>query len=240
MLYVFDVDKTLAESDCMMTNEFADVFRKWSKDKKYFFCSGSDLTKMKQQIPADILQNATAIFPVMGGELWIDNELKYQRTFTPPEGFRQDIEKLFNESPYPERTGEHIQDRGSMWCISVVGKAANQQQRYAYTAYDDKVNERVTIVEKLAPKYPDILFTIGGQISIDISTPGNDKGQVLAAFRKYISDEPVTFLGDRMTKGGNDYPLAEKLKQESNKNQVVPVTGPEDTMAKLIAMSDCC
>lgn len=233
MLYVFDVDKTLAESDCMMTEEFANTFRAWSKGKKYCFCSGSALPKMKEQITEDIINNATALFPVMGGELWLNGEMKYQRIFTPPAGFREDVEKAFAESPYPERTGDHIQDRVTMWCISVVGKAANMDQRYAYTAYDNETHERENIVKKLAPKYPELLFSIGGQISIDVSTVGNDKGQVLASLRKYIGDEPVTFCGDRMSEGGNDFPLAQKLKEESSSNILIPVTGPEDTILKL-------
>lgn len=37
MYYVFDVDMTLVESDCSMTNEMADVFRRAMHGKAYFF-----------------------------------------------------------------------------------------------------------------------------------------------------------------------------------------------------------
>ena len=37
MYYVYDVDMTLVESDCAMTPEMADAFRKAMAGKSYFF-----------------------------------------------------------------------------------------------------------------------------------------------------------------------------------------------------------
>lgn len=238
MFYVYDVDMTLAESDCMMEDDFAEVFRKAMAGKQYFFCSGSALPKMKMQIPADIIENAAGLLPVMGGELWKNGERVYQRTFEWPEGLEDDLKEILANSKYEERTGDHIQDRETMICFSTVGKAADMPARKRYEAWEDVHNERQGFAEVLRAKYPDLNFVIGGKTSIDISEKGNDKGQVLAALRQYYSAEtPLTFIGDRMWEGGNDYPLMLKLEEEAKAtgiaNKVIPVKDPKDTMRVL-------
>ncbi|MEC8067696.1 MAG: HAD-IIB family hydrolase [Pseudomonadota bacterium] len=237
MYYVYDVDMTLVESDCAMTPEMADAFRKAMAGKSYFFCSGSALPKMKEQIPADIIENAAGLLPVMGGELWQGDKLAYRRKFVWPEGLRDDLEEILANSTYPERTGDHIQDRKTMICFSTVGKAADMPARKRYEAWESEHNERVGFAETLAAKYPALHFSIGGKTSVDISEHGNDKSQALSALREYYGSEPVTFFGDRMYQGGNDYPLAEALKAEDNGNVVVAVQNPEDTLQRLLDMA---
>lgn len=242
MFYVYDVDMTLAESDCMMDADFAEVFKKAMVGKQYFFCSGSALPKMKMQIPEDILENAAGLFPVMGGELWKNGERIYQRTFDWPEGLREDLEEILANSKYEERTGDHIQDRETMICFSTVGKAADMPARKRYEAWEDVHNERQEFAKILRAKYPQLNFVIGGKTSIDISEKGNDKGQVLAALRQYYNTEtPITFIGDRMWEGGNDYPLMLKLEAETKSlgtaNRCVQVKDPKDTMRVLSEMA---
>lgn len=235
MFYVYDVDMTLAESDCMMTDEFAEVFRKAMAGKQYFFCSGSALPKMRQQIPADIMENAAGWFPVMGGELYRDGERVYQRTFEWPEGLEDDLKEILANSKCPERTGDHIQDRTTMICFSTVGKAADMPARKRYEAWDETAKEREAFAPALREKYPALNFIIGGKTSIDISEKGNDKGQVLAMLRKYYdADTPITFMGDRMFEGGNDYPLEQLIMAEKEErgiaNVAVKVLDPADTL----------
>lgn len=231
MFYVYDVDMTLVESDCQMTDEMADAFRAVMKGKKYFFCSGSALPKMKEQIPADIIENAAGLLPVMGGELWRNGEMVYQRTFEWPEGLREDLEEILANSKYAERTGEHIQDRKTMICFSTVGKAADMPARKRYEAWEEEHKEREAFAKDLAAKYPALHFSIGGKTSVDISEHGNDKSQALTAIRKYYGAGEITFFGDRMYAGGNDYPLSEVLKAEEGVNNVtVEVKDPNDTL----------
>ena len=234
MFYIFDVDMTLAESDCLMTDEMADVFRKAMKNEVYFFCSGSALPKMKEQIPADILEGAAGLLPVMGGELWRENELVYRRNFEWPKGLREDLEEVLKSSEYPERTGDHLQDRKTMVCFSTVGKAADMPARKRYEAWEEKYREREIFAKKLSEKYPSLHFSIGGKTSVDISEHGNDKSQALFAMRKYYGDDAVMFFGDRLYEGGNDYPLSKALeKEEGVKNISIAVKNPEETLLKL-------
>lgn len=234
MLYVYDVDMTLAESDCQMTPDFKEVFLKAMEGNKFFFCSGSQLTKMCQQMTDSVMEKAEGWFPCMGGEFYKQGEEVYKRSFVWPQGLNEDLEEILANSKYPERTGDHIQDRGAMVCFSTVGKAANHDQRLAYYAWEDMHQERKDFAADLRLKYPGYLFIIGGKTSIDISMEGNDKGQLLKVLREHYGDEPITFVGDRMFEGGNDWPLAEKLRIEKEErgipNRLFPVKTPTDTM----------
>ena len=221
MMYVFDVDNTLVASSFSMTDEMAALFKAVVGDNPYVLSSGSDLKKMKTQVPADILENAYALFPVMGGEMWVNGEMKYQRTFTWPEGLKSMLESQLEASDYEVRTGEHIQDRTTMVCFSTVGKAATPEERSAYVEYESIAQERTHIADQLRRAFPGLSITIGGQISIDISEEGNDKGQVLAVLRKEY-EGPITFFGDKIYEGGNDYPLAVELEKETG-NTIVKV-----------------
>jgi phosphomannomutase len=221
MMYVFDVDNTLVASSFSMTDEMAALFKAFVGDNPYVLSSGSDLKKMKTQVPADILENAYALFPVMGGEMWVNGEMKYQRTFTWPEGLKSMLESQLEASDYEVRTGEHIQDRTTMVCFSTVGKAATPEERSAYVEYESIAQERTHIADQLRRAFPGLSITIGGQISIDISEEGNDKGQVLAVLRKEY-EGPITFFGDKIYEGGNDYPLAVELEKETG-NTIVKV-----------------
>lgn len=237
MYYIYDVDMTLVESDCPMTAEMAEAFRKAMEGQTYFFCSGSALPKMKQQIPTDILEGAAGLLPVMGGELWRGGELVYRRKFEWPEGLREDLEQILAESKYEERTGDHIQDRKTMICFSTVGKAADMPARKRYEAWEEVNQERPVYAKFLAEKYPSLHFSIGGKTSVDISEHGNDKSQALSAVREHYGAESIMFFGDRMYQGGNDYPLSEALKAEGNGNVCVEVKNPEDTLEKLKDMA---
>lgn len=233
MYYVFDVDMTLAESDCEMTDEMATAFKQAMKGQKYFFCSGSALPKMKLQIPADIIEGAAGLLPVMGGELWQDEKLVYRREFVWPKGLKEDLERILQESEYTERTGDHIQDRKTMICFSTVGKAADMPARKRYEAWESQHQERPVYAKILAEKYPALHFSIGGKTSIDISEHGNDKSQALSAIREHYGAEPIMFFGDRMYEGGNDLPLKKVLDAEPQENICVAVKNPEDTLEKL-------
>ncbi len=227
MMYVFDVDNTLVQSSFTMTDEMATLFKEYVGDNPYVFASGSDLKKMKTQIPADLLDGAYALFPVMGGEMWVNGEMKYQRTFTWPEGLKSMLESQLEASKYEVRTGDHIQDRTTMVCFSTVGKNANPEERAAYVEFEDIAQERTHIADELRRAFPELSITIGGQISIDISEAGNDKGQILSVLRKEYQG-PITFFGDKIYEGGNDFPFAVELEKETG-NTVVKVNSWLDT-----------
>ena len=72
--FLFDVDGTLTKPREAMEAKFADLFESWVSEKYVYLVSGSDLSKIKEQIPNNILKKCKGIFPCMGNEFWVDGE----------------------------------------------------------------------------------------------------------------------------------------------------------------------
>ena len=236
MFYVFDVDMTIALSNRKISDEMADVFKRAMAGKKYFFCSGAQLPKMERQLGEEIIAGATALFPQMGCEMWVKGDAVYKKPFVWAEGLKEDVDAIIKNSPYPERNGDHLQDRGSMICISTVGKNSDQPQRDRYTAWENEHQERETFCKELRAKYPDYEFLVSGQTSVDVAMKGNNKALVLPSVRQYFGNEAITFFGDKIFEGGNDLPLAKALMAESPANVIQKVTSPDDTLEILKKM----
>ena len=73
-------------------------------------------------------------------------------------------------------------------------------------------------------KFPNIEAAVGGQISIDIYEKGKNKAQVLDEI-----EGEIYFFGDKMDKGGNDYPIANRLENDKRKHTLFKVKNPSET-----------
>ena len=213
-IYIFDVDGTLTPSRLRMTEEFAKFFDKWSSKNKYYLVTGSDLDKTKEQVPIAYIDRAVAIFTCCGNEMWLGDKQVLTKPFKPPEDLLDYLQKLVNsELNYPVKTGNHIEDRGSLLNFSIVGRDCSLIQRLDYYRYDEQLGERKDIADYIMKKWPDLDAVIGGQISIDIYPKGNDKSQVLNIIEqdRLVPPNEYIFIGDGIQNGGNDYPLAELM-----------------------------
>ena len=223
-IYIFDVDGTLTPSRLRMTEEFAKFFDKWSSKNKYYLVTGSDLDKTKEQVPIAYIDRAVAIFTCCGNEMWLGDKQVLTKEFKPPQDLLDYLQKLVNsELNYPVKTGNHIEDRGSLLNFSIVGRDCTLIQRLDYYRYDKQMNERKDIADYIMKKWPELDAVIGGQISIDIYPKGNDKSQVLERvfdFHEFPDEDELTneyiFIGDGIENGGNDYPLAHLMDNMKN------------------------
>ena len=100
----------------------------------------------------------------------------------------------------------HIEERTGMINFSIVGRNCSADQRKEYFAWDKKYHERYLICEEINSEYPDFHASVGGEISIDIAPRGNNKSKAWDVLSKEY--DHIHFFGDKMTYGGNDYPLA--------------------------------
>jgi len=212
-IFIFDIDGTLTPSRLRMTEEFAKFFDKWSSKNKYYLVTGSDLDKTKEQLPIAYIDRAEAIFTCCGNQMWRDDELIYDNKFNPPKDLIESLERKVLKSEYPNRCGNHIEDRGSMVNFSVVGRDCTQEQREDYFEWDKAMGERNITCMEIKGTYPGIDAVVGGQISIDIYPKGNDKSQVLNVIEqeRLVPPNEYIFIGDGIQNGGNDYPLAELM-----------------------------
>ena len=226
-VYIFDVDGTLTPSRRRMTEDFARFFDEWSKKNTFYLVSGSDLDKIKEQIPLAYLDRSEGIFTCGGNKLYFNGgtKLEYEKVFKPPETLLTYLGFQIKMSDFPIRAGNHRENRGSLLNFSVVGRDCTLEERLQYFEYDKKTGEREKIAKEVKRGWPGIDAVIGGQISIDIAPVGNDKSQVIKRIKNNNPNSKYIFIGDRTMKGGNDYPLA-KLMMEMSDCEVYQAGAP--------------
>jgi len=217
--FLFDVDGTLTEARQEMSSEFEDFFKSWMGNKKVYLVSGSDLPKIKEQIPVDILYKCDGVFTSMGNEYWkfkrtrvigvFKEECVYQKELDLPDEIEDWLSSKLESSTFEYRKAPHFEYRSGALNFSVVGRGANTNLRQYYSEWDETNKERETIAKQFNKKFKNkhgIQALVGGQISLDIQPVGNDKGQVV----NHVKGDEIIFFGDRCYEGGNDYSLAQK------------------------------
>ena len=216
-IFIFDVDGTLTPSRQKMTKEFKDFFSIWSALNTFYLVTGSDLPKLQEQMDGLDIESQ-GIFTCCGNEFWQSDpavhpkhcDLIYSNKFNPPKDLIEYLERKVLKSEYPNRYGNHIEDRGSMVNFSVVGRNCTQEQREEYFEWDKRMGERNITCMEIKGTWPTLDAVVGGQISIDIYPKGNDKSQILDIIKqeKLVEPDEYIFIGDGIENGGNDYPLA--------------------------------
>lgn len=213
-VFIFDVDGTLTPS-----RDYIDpLFKKWMKEwmkrggKEVYFCSGSDYVKTQEQLGNDLLDLANAVFSCAGNAIYSKGALKYSSKWTLKEPAIQWLNDQLQKSTFTGKTGRHIENRIGLVNFSIVGRAADKEQRAKYVEYDRAHNERKKIAAEFNNKFfGTSVAQVAGDTGIDIMEPGKDKGQVAKYFiEPYVR---VHFFGDQMYPGGNDYPLSEELRK---------------------------
>jgi len=212
-VFIFDVDGTLTPSRRRMTEDFARFFDEWSKKNTFYLVSGSDLDKIKEQIPLAYLDRAEGIFCCGGNKLYLNGgtKLEYEKVFKPPETLLTYLGFQVKMSDTPVKSTNHRENRGSMLNFSTIGRDCTLEERLQYFEFDKETGERERIAKAVKDGWPGIDAVIGGQISIDIAPVGNDKSQVIKRVKVNNQNCRYIFIGDRTEKGGNDYPLAKVM-----------------------------
>ena len=123
-----------------MRKKFKEFFLEWAKDKKYYLVTGSDIEKMDEQVPEEILMNAGGLFTCGGNELWeFDPHIVnfpfnriYKNEFKPPNSLGTYLGEQIRFSETPVQSTNHIEDRGSLLNFSVVGRDCTLEERAQY------------------------------------------------------------------------------------------------------------
>lgn len=225
MKYLFDVDGTLTPSR-----------QKIEKDHEYYLidffsyydCSivtGSDYDKTYEQLGSTIMNLAEYSFNCSGNVVYKKQKEISRNLWTCPDDLREFLNKTLDQSGFDIRSGNHIEERPGTINFSIVGRNADLNERFIYTVYDNKFNERVTIARDINDNFDGIEAVVGGETGIDIFEKGKDKRQVLSYFDE---KETFCFFGDKIIPGGNDYSLG-KLLDKRYSNTVFNVSSPEET-----------
>lgn len=239
MIYMFDIDGTLTDPRQKMSEGFADRFYKWMKDKKVFLVTGSDLSKVQEQVPSEILTRCSGIFTCMGNQLYINDKLIYSNELDIPDHLLGWLQQQVDFSNYPIKTYIHLERRAGMLNYSTVGRAATVQQRQEYYNWDKVSGERNRIANYINTKYPELEACIGGQISIDIQGRGKNKSQAYEWVKENY-DEPVYFFGDHCEEGGNDHAIAKEIDKPHSNDYYMNVSGPSDVLDFITTLEEEC
>lgn len=212
--FIFDVDGTLTPSRGVIDKDFKDFFNVFCKSNHVFLVTGSDKPKTVEQIGEDTYNLCRTVYNCNGNDVWQGkNHVRTNEWVLPLEAYNF-LEKFLFESKFSLRTGLHFENRPGMCNFSVVGRNANDIERKEYVVFDSKSNERVTIASDFNTRFPELEAKVGGETGIDISPKGFDKSQIV---KDFDPKDQLWFFGDRMDKGGNDYPLAQVV---HNKREV--------------------
>jgi phosphomannomutase len=213
--FIFDVDGTLTPSRGKIDKSFITFFFDFCRNNDVYLVTGSDKAKTIEQIGEEIYNKCKRVYQCNGNDIWQSDNNIQTNEWTLPNLARTFLISCEYESPFTQRTGNHIEERPGMVNFSVVGRNANLEERAAYVAYDTKENERNTIADAFNMMFPDLSAKVGGETGIDISPRGADKSQILRDFKE---DDTLWFFGDAIYEGGNDYPLAKLIKNHRKVN----------------------
>lgn len=102
--------------------------------------------------------------------------------------------------------GPVLEDRGTQITFSALGQAAPLA---AKAAWDPDSTKRTALRDAVAAELPDLEVRSGGSTSIDITRIGLDKAYGIAGLSEAtgVMLTDMLFIGDRLDKGGNDYPV---------------------------------
>lgn len=234
-LVLFDVDGTLTTARQEVKPEMKSFLLKKLKNKVAIgLVSGSDLSKVSEQMGKECVQDFDFVFPENGLVAYKDGNLVGKESIANFMG-EEKLQKFINfclrymsDLHLPVKRGTFIEFRNGLINICPPGRSVTQEQRDQFGTLDNEKKYRQAFVDALNKEFPDIglQFAIGGQISIDAYPHGWDKRYCLRFVEKDFKE--IHFFGDRTTEGGNDY-----LIYKDHRTIGHAVKDPQDTMKKL-------
>lgn len=217
----FDLDGTLAESKSALNDHVAELLDALLDYFHVCVISGGKFGQFEKQLLSNlkvepIKLEKLHLMPTCGTRYYKYDVAKseweqvYAEDFTAVQ--KKAIIKALNEGMdmlgYREAKpwGDLIEDRGSQITFSALGQEAPVDAKEAWDPSNQKKTKLRDVVAELIPEFE---VRAGGTTSIDVTKLGIDKAygmQKLMAMLG-ISKEDILFFGDRLTEGGNDYPV---------------------------------
>lgn len=226
---LFDMDGTLTDARQPITEDVVKALHSISPSIKKYLVTGSDMSKIDEQVPNDVLLSLfERVYACNGTRVYncnldmddetraIEPELIHSTSLTDFYS-EADINHIVNvllrtafETHTKIKTGTFVEWRDSQINFSVVGRNCTTSQREDYVKWDQKSGERQKIVENLRKEFKGwgLSFRLGGQISIDITREGWDKSYAFNNMKE--TPDQCVFFGDKICKDGNDLDIAMK------------------------------
>jgi phosphomannomutase len=205
MNYIFDVDGTLTPSRGKIDQKFSNWFEHFQTHNSTYMVTGSDKVKTLEQVGLGHYHACIRVYNCAGNDVWEQSKNIKRNKIIMPDEWESILGRALENSLAPNKTGNHFDVRSGLFNFSTLGRNATLSERADYVKFDNKTNERVLLVENLQRVWVDYDIQVAGETGIDIMKKGFDKAQIIHDFGP---TEPITFFGDKMEPGGNDYTLA--------------------------------
>lgn len=224
----FDLDGTLAPSKSPLPDKVGEVLNSLLEYFQVCVISGGKFAQFQKQLLGGLKASPDKLaklhlMPTCGTRYYdYDIHTKswrqvYAEDFKPAETRKiiNALNKGFDDLGYREKKvyGETIEDRGSQVTFSVLGQdivdvlgEEGVRLKENWDADNKKKNE---LREYIAALIPEFEVRVGGVTSIDVTKLGIDKAYGMKKLMEIleIGKDDILFMGDRLTEGGNDYPV---------------------------------
>jgi HAD superfamily hydrolase (TIGR01484 family) len=224
----FDLDGTLAPSKSPLPDRMAEALDALLEKYQVCVISGGKFGQFEKQLLSNLKADPIKLerlhlMPTCGTRYYkydvvaAEWEKVYSEDLTEAEKkkINEALLKIAEKLGYLEKKtwGAILEDRGSQVTFSALGQEIVEhlgdeglRLKHDWDADNAKKNKMRDQVADLLPEFE---VRVGGVTSIDVTKPGIDKAygmQRLMDMLK-ISKEEILFIGDRITEGGNDYPV---------------------------------
>lgn len=230
---IFDVDGTLTAPRRPVTSEMREALAAASALYPCYAVTGSDRSKLDEQLPQELQHALAGVFTCSGNELHVGGRLAFAREHVFPPELEEFAQAWMAKSAFPLRTGRHVEARTGTLNLSIVGRNASPQQRERFLHHDRAFGERRQLARAIAARFPDHEARVSGQISVDVTPKGWNKGGVANEVLERHPGASLHFFGDNMGEGGNDEPLAKALAAAGSRHRVHPVADWRETLGLL-------
>jgi phosphomannomutase len=201
--FVFDVDGTLTDARQTIDLQFEEFMQEFTGMHTCYICTGSDRPKTIEQIGEQLTNKFTQAYHCSGNHVYQNGKEIGRTDWQLSEDEYNFLEAALDNINYPEKTGNHIEQRIGTANFSICGRNVNLAQREKYALWEREHKARHTVAQQFNKLFPQSQALVAGETSIDIFKLGHDKSQV----RQHIDDD-IIFFGDKCFKGGNDYALS--------------------------------
>ncbi|XP_041473321.1 phosphomannomutase-like isoform X1 [Lytechinus variegatus] len=230
-IILFDVDGTLTAARKVIEPDMVSFLGNLMRKYPVGLVGGSDLAKIEEQMGGrDRLNMFDFVFAENGLVALANGEIIATESIQKFMG-EDKIQELINFSlgylsgvKLPRKRGTFIEFRNGMLNICPIGRSCSYEERGEFSEFDKQHGVRTTMVEALRKEFTKdgLVFSIGGQISIDAFPTGWDKTYCLRFVEKDFKE--IYFFGDKTYKGGNDHEIF-----EDSRTKGFTVVSPEDT-----------
>lgn len=233
-LVAFDLDDTLAESKCEISDEMASALNLLLQTHSVCIITGGNENQIMQQVVSKIEPEnyrrlhlmptcGTTYIRLINGQ-WTElyskklSDDESRRAIRTLEGAAKSL-ALWEENPY----GDIIENRGSQITFSALGQKAPVELKKAWDPTGKKKNLMRNYAAQLLP---DLEVRSGGSTSIDVTMKGIDKSYGIESLIQLtnVAKEEILFVGDRLDENGNDYPVVK------TGVKCIATSGPKDTL----------